>query len=341
MKRKLFYLAAGAFAAALAMEAALRLLPVSTGLNAVPVNAENPVRTGLPNFRYAYSHGWSMRLVNRGVLNDHGFMSDQQYAAAKPNALLIGDSYVVAQAIPQDKNLHSVLSNTAGIGKVYGLGVLGTAISDYLAMAKWGVERYQPKALVFLLVSTDVTDSVLPKAGGHYFKEEDGSFRLERRDRPPLSKPVELANRTMLFRYFFDNLKFADRFRLGAGIGKPVAASGTAMGPEDASKIREISEFFLAELSRVFPEKQIVFVIRNNGVNRTMTEPAPLRDIDILGSVAVEKGFAVVDLSPAFGEFELQNNRRLSFSPVDSHWNEAAQQLAAKEIAPVLAQMLR
>ena len=56
-------------------EGICQLLPVHTGFEVQPVNAENPVIRFRPNRDYLYSHGASPTNVNHGHVNNYGFVN--------------------------------------------------------------------------------------------------------------------------------------------------------------------------------------------------------------------------------------------------------------------------
>ena len=66
-------------AALLILELALRFLPVSTGLRAREVNAENATLRFAADRSFVYSKGLDFQLVNRGRVNNFGFVNDQDY----------------------------------------------------------------------------------------------------------------------------------------------------------------------------------------------------------------------------------------------------------------------
>ena len=65
----------------LAVEIVLRFLPVATGLWTLPVNEAQPVFRFSPNRDFLFSRDWNFSLVNRGRINNDGFVNDQDYVA--------------------------------------------------------------------------------------------------------------------------------------------------------------------------------------------------------------------------------------------------------------------
>src|SRR5215510_6185490 len=77
-------------------EIALRFLPVATGMWSMPVDAAQPVFRFTPDREFLFSRDWNFSIVNRGRINNDGFVNDNDYRIDDPRPLLavIGDSYV-------------------------------------------------------------------------------------------------------------------------------------------------------------------------------------------------------------------------------------------------------
>src|SRR5262245_62679314 len=127
--------AMGVLACLLVAEIALRFLPVATGFWAEPVNATQPVFRFSPNREFLFSRDWNFSLVNRGRVNNDGFINDEDYVESDPRPLLavIGDSYVEAAMVPNEQTFYRRLANTLkGRGRVYSVGASGAPLSQYL-----------------------------------------------------------------------------------------------------------------------------------------------------------------------------------------------------------------
>ena len=210
MGLRLAFAALGIAASAILVEVALHFAPVATGYGYLPLNVGNPVLRGTPFARYTYSLGWNFREVTHGNLNNEGFIADRDYFDSEAGSvLIIGDSYVQAAPIPEAQNLHAVMARKLQPVEVIGLSRSGGSLPDYLAMARWGILKYHPVAVVFVIVTGDVADSVKLKPDGYYFRRTSAGLVQTRVDRPMLSPVKKALNRSKLFRYLYDNLAFA------------------------------------------------------------------------------------------------------------------------------------
>src|SRR5437867_128951 len=85
----------GSFALCLGVaEAVLRFLPVASGMRTMPVTADSQVFHFTPDQDFVYSRDWDMALVNRGRINNAGFVNDQDYRKddRTPLIVVVGDS---------------------------------------------------------------------------------------------------------------------------------------------------------------------------------------------------------------------------------------------------------
>src|SRR5215469_2251572 len=72
-------------------EAALRFFPVMSGLHALPVSEDSPVFRFSPNRDFVFSRGWHFSMINRGHVNNDGWVNNQDYRVSEypPTATLI------------------------------------------------------------------------------------------------------------------------------------------------------------------------------------------------------------------------------------------------------------
>jgi hypothetical protein len=90
-------------------EIMLRFLPVSGGAYTTAVNAAQPILHFEPNRTFTAAVGPRLEYVNRGKINNAGWVSDQTYdsTATTPLLALIGDSYIEAFIVPYRESLQS------------------------------------------------------------------------------------------------------------------------------------------------------------------------------------------------------------------------------------------
>jgi hypothetical protein len=281
------------------------LLPVMTGYSPLPVNATNPVMRGTPFASYTYSLDWNFRLTRSGTLNDDGFIAAWPYGSAGHKVLLVGNSFVAADAIDPERNLAGVLSKSLDAHRVLALGHSGAALADYLALADWGCQRYHPDAVLFLLVEGDILRSYGLRIGGYGFLERRGALEYRRLDWAPRGGAAAVIKKSKVFWYFAANLRLAStlpKLRLIA------AQQDTRTAPEDATRIGRASVFALARLQEIAPKSRFLFLVdakRVPGIGE--------RDIDRFADIAEQQGWSVLRLQDAFDRYQQATGLRLDF----------------------------
>jgi hypothetical protein len=161
-----------------AAEVAARFLPLGTMIFMVAPDSTNPVWHFQPNQHFTYSKGWNFAILNRGRINNAGWVNDQDYdqAARTPLLAVLGDSYVEAFMVPYDSTLQGRLAREiAGRGRVYSFGLSGAPLSEYLAQAEYVRERYHPAGFSIVVVGNDFDESLTRYKSApllHYFRED-------------------------------------------------------------------------------------------------------------------------------------------------------------------------
>ena len=143
-------------------ELALNLLPVASGLRSMPVDAEHPVYHFEPNRSYVFSHGWRLQNVNRGRVNNAGWVNDQDYRKddATPLLAVVGDSFIEAQMVPYAETMQARLAKALeGQFRVYSFAGSGAPLSQYLIWARHAVRDYGARAVVINVVINDFDES--------------------------------------------------------------------------------------------------------------------------------------------------------------------------------------
>lgn len=338
----------------LVAELALRLLPVRTGLETLPVNDGNPVKRFAPNREFTFSDGWDFKLVNQGRSNNFGFINDQDYdsSAHTPLLAVVGDSYVEALMVPFPETLQGRLSRcVASKGRVYSFGVSGAPLSQYLAEANFARTRFRPDGLVVVVVGNDFDDSLddfNSTPGNHYFRQQGDSLVLHRLDYTP-GAGRRLIRQSAFVRYITLNLTggVAKMGRLLKGEapsinpGRHVGNTSASSDPERLAKSRMAVEEFLRSLpaySGVEPPHILLVV---DAIRPEMYSAEGLKAAagsffermrQFLIGTAAQRGYEVVDMQPRFIQSYADDGSRLEY-PSDAHWNSHGHQEAAQAVA--------
>lgn len=325
-------------------ELTLHALPVSTGYNLGAVDAQQPILRGQPHFAYTYSRAWNFQLRNSGVLNNFGFRSSYDFAPDPRAVVVIGNSYIQADAIdPRDtltERLGAMLHTPT-----YAVGVDGFSLADYLVAARWASASFDAHTLLVLLTAADLKHSCVPRLGQHYLRSSDGVISLALIERRSPSGLKHLLNDSSLFRYIFDNLRVSANWPKGwrrnpdEGPSPDVAAGGTGCSDEEFERAATqflLKSFHELEMTR---HARVIFLLAPGYRREQGVAAGGIRDVDSFADRAAYDGFAVVHMDAAFSA-ALRSGTRLDFLPIDGHWTAAANALAAQAAADAISHEL-
>jgi hypothetical protein len=330
------------------LEALLQFMPVTGGITYQPVDESSPIQRLSPNSSFVFSKGVTFELVNRGRVNNYGFVNDLDYDAEKSSPLLsvVGDSFVEALMVPYRETLQGRLAaKLHGIARVYSFGISGAPLSQYLKFAEYARDVFHSTALVIVIVGNDFDESYFlykPNAGGfHYFDENgDGKLVLRRVDYQP-NRLRRLFRRSALVRYLYQNtqgitLSWTQK-RKDGGQQKVVGNTRSDYDPRRLQVSKQVVDQFLAELparSGLLPDNIALIVdgLRPQLYTRTGLAEIENSYIAIMRRYFIQRaaiqGFEVIDMQPRFMRRHIQSGVRFEFVN-DSHWNSDGHREAA------------
>jgi hypothetical protein len=330
----------------LVLEAALWLFPVSTSTHAMALDDANPVMRYTPNQDYVFSKGWNFEMVNRGRINNYGFVNEQDYVKHREDGpvVVIGDSYVEALMVPYEETLHGRLSRLLGPRRpVYSIGTSGSQLADYLAYAEFASNEFHPCVMVVVIVGNDFDESLVQyrKGVGYHFEPIPGeaTFRIVRTDYHP-SGWKQVMRHSALVRYLWKTVGVG-------GLSLASASSAEYVGNTDASASHErvaasqaAVDYFLRELPRRanLPASRIVFVVdaprpdlySDSGAGEEGKSYFHLMRRYFL-TAAAGLGYEAIDMHPRFKARHQLDGSRFEFR-IDGHWNGRGHEEAAKAV---------
>ena len=327
------------------LELTFQFLPVASGLRSLSVTADEPVLRYTPNREYVYSRDWNFNMVNRGRVNNAGFVNDQDYVHqdTQPLFAVIGDSYVQAQMVPYDKTLHGRLAAAAKNNfRVYSFAASGAPLSQYLIYASYAMSEWGAEALLINVVGNDFDEShtnYKSMPGFWYYHPADGqSLRLQL---APLQRGsfTSVVQRSALARYLFINLGVNN---LGVGqlaAGPTSVFAGNTSTSTDPARVQtslQVIDTFLSDLQHIpgFVPSRVLFTVDGFRYPDAATAGKgsyfeEMRTAFI--SRARAGGFEVSDLDPRFFVAHETVRERFEF-PMDGHWSENGHRIAFEAV---------
>jgi hypothetical protein len=336
------------------LEVMMRLLPVHTGFRIAPVTAQAPVAHLMPDEPFTFSTGWNFENVNRGRINNAGFVNDQDYRKQDPKPLLavVGDSYIEARMMPYGETLQGRLAEALRNDvRVYSFAAGGAPMSQYLIWARHAVREYGARALIINVVLNDFDESYLAYRKSPvywvYDAGADGELRLRFFEYRQSTLRVVLSH-SALARYLMINLKlehFIATLPLWPAAPAPQAsAAGTqtstsrADDPE-AQRTRislAVIDAFFRDLKAMvgLPTDRVLLLM--DGFHYPATAAAAAGSYyDRMRKAFLAKaaglGYGLVDLDSQF--FARYRTTGETFEvPDDGHWNATGHQVAADAV---------
>lgn len=326
-------------------EILLRFLPVSTGLRVQPVNEASPVYRFLPGRDYVWSNGWDFNIVNRGQVNNAGFVNDLDYEAEETTPLLavIGDSYVEAAMVPFPDTLHGRLAAAVkDRGRVYSFAASGAPLSQYLVWAQHAREVYRPDAMAFVVIGNDFDQSLLAykrAPGFHYYRRDGGgALSLARVDYEP-SRLRQIARLSALARYLVLHLNLLEAASWLEALlnGETQDFLGNVPRLVDSERV-EASKSAVEAFFRDLPQaaglapRRILFVV--DGVRYSDAHDPEAYFVKMRRYFldrARSLGYGAIDMDQLFMPEHRAKGTRFEF-PTDAHWNAAGHRMAFEAI---------
>lgn len=319
-----------------------------------PVTYDQPVaKYAPPHSPFTYSRDWNFSLVNKGWINNAGFIHDQDYDLNGPAPIfaVIGDSFVASVHFPFAETLMKRLSGevkNAG-GNVYSFSMNGAPASQYLIWAKHAQDNYNVQSATFVFSADDIYDSLLKHgrlARYHQFAEGENGELYPRlaREYKGISSFRTLLHKSALYRYLQYNVNLFELWNLLAKRRSIPKLKPDAI--EEEERVRNMERTVDAFLQMVTtysglsPENILFVVDANRGKlfqdlkqtkGRRALENcfASIRPYFI--SKAKELGFETIDMEPIFKDDYKKHGKNFE-EPTDWHWNGYGHQVAYEAI---------
>lgn len=282
-------------------------------------------------------------------INAAGWNSSREYVAEKAEGALriavIGDSYVEAfqvnvdwafpALVERDLEARSACADYSAI-EVYGFGMQGAPMSQYLSMMRYAAKRYDPDVYVISIAHNDFEPSVTGQAPHPHFLSFQQSSTGGFEEIPPVPYTPSKLRRFLvsfaLARFAYGNLKMPDLLpRLRTLFASPGPDGGVARqteeaGASNASAVVGLTMHIFGAFQEVARGGDSELLLVLDADREAIYEGEPpsseaLRYLQIVDNAATYLEIDYVDLYGPFAEDFLKRGEAFS-SKVDYHWNE-------------------
>lgn len=327
----------------LVLETICRFLPVSDRVEFMPVDDRHPYLHAKPDQVYHLTQGNLFQIQTVKRTNNEGFFCDLDLNPQDtfPRVAVIGDSFVEALQVANSESVHARLDRLLpSHWNVFGIGSSGSALPQYLAYARYAMDKIKPKALVFVIYQNDFIESfggTSPVKGHHYFITDGRTVRFNRTEESLLRR---MLFKSAFFRYLWLNVKLPRFFQR-----KTSGSSVTQKRKSDDLTLMATRKF-ISELKMTAGDLPIWIItdavrpaVYNLQPADTLNNHPISRRYARLRSEASQAGFHTIDLNPVFhGDF-LLHHQRFEF-PTDGHWNAHGHRLAAEALSAAMIPVL-
>jgi len=308
-------------------------------------------------------HGFSSfgRLCRDPVewrINNAGWLSAQDYSAGDGQqhqlVALFGDSYVEGlMTIPTEHVDTALMEILDGSVDCYSFGSSGWYLEQYVAVAQYVRDMYQPDVLVFVVGAEDVKDSVRD-----YGVLSPTWFQITRSGKSYATvSPNELytgtlkgtlASRSQLLNYLRYNANVSIPGMHGRSVEAPQDQSASGAEQSDAGAVgtpslatRELlapARYLVKRLCQEHPGVPVVF-LANGPRYVPLEELSHVRMNPGIEAISTacrsQPQCSFIDLTPVFSRDWAYNHQR--FEAVDGgHWNAYGNRLVAQTLADYL-----
>lgn len=352
--RALLAVAAGVFAALLATEALLRLLPVSTATMR-DYHFDPDLLTYPAHHEWTFSTGWDLRNPQRLRSNNVGFAAERDFVHDPSALALVGDSYVESAMLDAQDRPAPQLERALGGRTVYALGSPGSSLLDYAQRIRFAEQRYGISDFVVWLERGDARQ-VQCGSGNVHSRCLDRQTLATRTERmPPPSWVKRVLRESALAQYFAGQLKFdaghlVERMLTWQPPAVPEARAEAVPTPrrvlaaevvarERAIIDAAVDEFF--RIARPHLRGRTVFIVDGQRHGHPLPPDAdPFQRAHLITRLLAH-GVEVVDLEPHYRRHGERSALSVEVGPHDAHLNRVGVAIAMGAVAEQWARPIR
>jgi len=297
-----------------------------------------------------YTTGKFAQQRGRWRINNMGWNSDIDYLTSdrrsRPLIAIIGDSYIEALQVDIKNSIVSILrEKVSDQYDVYGFGMSGASLAQYLQMSRYVNKYFSPNVLVINVVHNDFDESLTSIANYPYFLGIEITDSGPKEAALPLiqikaKRTTKIAFESAIFRYLWNNLEFNMRllkwgFRQDENLAKQKKENDGYLYPEHVDNIKNIEEavkYILLKMKEENPKSKLIFMIdapRSDIYKNNIHHSKVLWMNKLLENLCTNYNILFIDLTEPF--YEKYKKDKIRFSSMsDYHWNEEGHKYAAE-----------
>ena len=278
-----------------------------------------------------YTSGRLAQSCSRYRINNYGWNNINDYApkapGRKPVIAICGDSYIRGFAVNAANHVSAALQHRLDDRYlVYSFGEGGAPVSQYVTLADYAAQKFDPDVFVFLLSTGDIFQSVRSyERNGQYMQLEpkDSTFVEVPRTIPfRVSRIKRLVKHSAFVRYLVFNA-YLSIFEDKTAITKPVNSDRVA-----SDVYKDATRYLVERIVKSHPGKPVVFMVHASLSDVYKGNAKSQQVVQWLRDATSISGGYVLDLTPVFADRYATDHRRFD-SEYEFHWNIYATTLSA------------
>jgi hypothetical protein len=328
-------LGSGIIMVILALELLMQLLPVKNDRHFAANNISQPVIRGTVS-SIVEPIDWKFSQTYHRRVNNYGFVDDRDYKPNSAPVVVIGDSYIQSAMLPYQDTLQGKLNSKIGNKvPVYSFGTPVYPLSGYLGTAEYTDREFKPKAYIFLLTKGDLVDSLQPQEGTYSLNSPTGKLNFKK---AKVYQGKVITRKSALYRYLYQQIYF-NHNKIFAFLKNTPPSKSVRTSAEYAQISGRLLDLF-AKKTQVTPQNTIFIIDSDRGSMYDNKSIPDREELSTFKRIGIQRGYRIVDTEDLFSTYHRRTQKKLDFSPTDSHWNASANQLVVDRIHPILIDML-
>jgi hypothetical protein len=285
------------------------------------------------------------------TINNSGWNSPIDYfrKKEKPRIAVIGDSFIAAFQVSPHDSYPSLLRQELGDRyDVYSFGIPGAPLSQYLNLARYADEAFDPDIFIINIVHNDFLESLVEENeyDVHWLRltrDRDSGGIKEVPSGPNYDftqyKPWKnILRYSATIRYFTYNVRIRELFR---SVAQPELNYHANVNVRNLDASREsvppVVNYVFGRLKTEFADKRFIIVL--DAPRRDIYKDIQSEPVMFLAEVTREHSekyeFEFIDLYPLMKRDYAENGQRFEFDN-DSHWNEYGHMFVSRQLLPYL-----
>jgi hypothetical protein len=289
-----------------------------------------------------FTLGKRAEIRGRWRINNYGWNSPVDYDPQKtqPRLVVIGDSFVEAFQVDNDKSFISLLRESLSDSmEVYSFGISGSQLSQYLQMYRYAAKVFDPDVVVITVVHNDFDESIFnlkPDKSIYLTLDiKDGAVTERPPDAYVPSRIKRLLRHSALVRYLSQNLKIGLTNTVVRHKNDQYAANVEVRSlQQNAEMIRKATSYILERFRDESDGRRIIFLMdapRQDIYDNRLDKSEVLFLNRMFQELCVEYGFELLDLTDSMSHAYAANGK--VFNPdTDGHWNEYGHGFVADQV---------